>query len=133
MKRREFITLFSGAAVSWPLTALAQQRVMPVIGYLSALSKEQAALQLAAFRGGLNEFGFVEGQNIAVEFRWAEGRFDRLPGMAADLVRRPVSLIVAQTPPAALAAKAATTTIPIVFVAGVDPVDSGRVASLARR
>ena len=116
----------------WPLTARAQQPAMPVIGYLSALSAEQATLQLVAFRGGLNGFGFVEGQNIAVEFRWADGQFDRLPGMAADLVRWPVTLIVAQTPPAALAAKAATTTIPIVFVAGFDPVGSGLVASLAR-
>jgi putative ABC transport system substrate-binding protein len=131
MRRRDFITLLGGA-VAWPLTARAQKSAVPVLGYLSALSGEQAALQLSGFRRGLSEFGFVEGQNIAIEFRWADGQYDRLPAMAADLVRRPVSLIVAQTPPAALAAKAATTIIPIVFVVGFDPVGGGLIASLAR-
>jgi putative ABC transport system substrate-binding protein len=131
MKRREFIATVGGAA-AWPFVAHAQQPAMPVIGYLSALSEEQAALQLAAFRRGLDEFGFVEGQNIAIEFHWADGQYDRIPCMAADLVRQPVTVILAQTPPAALAAKAATMTIPIVFVAGIDPVESGLVASLAR-
>jgi putative ABC transport system substrate-binding protein len=105
---------------------------MPVVGYLSALSERQAASQLAAFRRGLSEYGFVEGQNIVIEFRWADGEFDRLPALADGLVRRPVTLILAQTPPAALAAKAATTTIPIVFVVGFDPVAGGLVTNLAR-
>jgi putative tryptophan/tyrosine transport system substrate-binding protein len=131
MRRRDFVSLLGGAA-AWPIGASAQQPAVPVIGYLSALSEGQAALQLAGFRRGLNEYGFVEGQNVSIEFRWADGQYDRLPGMAADLVRRPVTLIVAQTPPAALAAKAATTTIPIAFVVGFDPVGGGLVASLAR-
>jgi putative ABC transport system substrate-binding protein len=133
MRRREFITLLGGAVVARPPLARGQQSLMPVIGYLSALSEDQAGLlQLAAFRRGLNEFDFVEGRSVAIEFRWAEGQYDRLPGMAADLVRRPVTLLVAQTPPAALAAKAATTTIPIVFVAGFDPIGGGLVESFAR-
>src|SRR5437868_5623188 len=127
MRRREFITLLGGAVVARPPLVWGQQSLMPVIGYLSALSEDQAGLQLAAFRRGLNEFDFVEGRSVAIEFRWAEGQYDRLPGMAADLVRRPVTLLVAQTPPAALAAKAATTTIPIVFVAGFDPIGGGLV------
>jgi putative ABC transport system substrate-binding protein len=113
-----------------PSVARAQQPVNPVIGYLSTLSEMPAAATLAAFRRGLNETGFEERRNVAIEFRWAEGQFQRLPAMAAELVRRPVSLILAQAPPAALAAKATTTTIPIVFVVGFDPVGSGLVASL---
>src|SRR6478672_5617550 len=119
MKRREFIAGLGGAA-AWPLTVSAQHTAIPAIGYLSALSERQAGPQLAAFRRGLTEYGFVEGQNVVIEFRWADGEFDRLPALATDLVRRPVNLILAQTPPAALAAKATTTTIPIVFVVGFD-------------
>ena len=116
MRRREFITLLGGAAV-WPLAARGQQMATPVIGYLSALSEKQAVPQLNAFRRGLSETGFIEGDNVQVEYRWTEGQYERLPAMAAELIGLPVSLIVAQAPPAALAAKAATTIIPIVFVA----------------
>jgi ABC-type uncharacterized transport system substrate-binding protein len=129
VRRREFITLLGGA-VAWPLAVRAQQPAVPVIGYLSTISEATSAPQLAALRRGLHETGFEEGRNVAIEFRWAEGQFQRLPSMAAELVRRPVTLILAQAPPAALAAKAATTTIPIVFVVGFDPVGSGLVASI---
>ncbi len=131
MRRREFLGLV-GWAAAWPSATHAQQAAIPIIGYLSGLSETQAALQLSAFRRGLSEFGFVESRTVAMEFRWADGQFDRLPAMAADLVRRPVNLILAQTPQAALAAKAATTVIPIVFVVGFDPVAGGLVTSLAR-
>ena len=128
MRRREFITLI-GAAAALPFAASAQQPAMPVIGFLSALSNNSIVDQITKFHRGLNEMGFVEGQNVSIEYRWAEGQYERLPAMAAELVRRPVSVIVAQAPPAALAAKAATATIPIVFVVGFDPIAAGLVES----
>jgi putative ABC transport system substrate-binding protein len=127
MRRRQFVTLLGGAAgaAAWPVVARAQQPAMPVIGYLSSLSEAQVAAQLAAFRRGLAETGFEESRNIALQFRWAEGQYQRLPAMATEFAGLPVTLILAQAPPAALAAKAASATIPIVFVVGFDPVAGG--------
>jgi putative tryptophan/tyrosine transport system substrate-binding protein len=133
MRRRGFITLIGGAAAAWPLAARGQQATMPVIGYLSARSPKTDASVLAAFRQGLSESGYVEGNNVTIEVRWGEGRYDVLPELAADLVRRRVSVIVTGGgPPPALAAKAATTTIPVLFVTAGDPVQEGLVASLSR-
>ena len=130
MRRREFIQAVIGTVLGFPIAARAQP--VPVIGYLSPLSEERAVAHLAAFRRGLAEAGFMEGRNLVIEYRWGNGDFDRLPGMADELVRRPVRLILAAASPAALAAKAATASIPIVFVVGFDPVKEGLVASLNR-
>ncbi len=133
MRRRDFITLIGGAAAAWPLAARAQQRVFPVIGLLSSRSPAVDMPLIAVIRQALNETGLVEGQNVTLDYRWAEGQYDRLAGLAADLVRQQVAVIVTiGGDTSALAAKAATTTIPIVFATGTDPIRSGLVTSLSR-
>jgi putative tryptophan/tyrosine transport system substrate-binding protein len=131
MNRRDFVTLLGSAAATWPLAANAQQSVMPVIGFLNGASAWEYASLAATFRQGLGDAGFVEGRNVLIEYRWAEGHYERLATLADDLVRRPVAVIFANGP-AVVAAKKATTTIPIVFATGLDPIASGLVSNLSR-
>jgi putative ABC transport system substrate-binding protein len=133
LKRREFISLLGGAAATWPLAAYGQQPAMPVIGFMSTLSPESISRPVAGFHDGLKEAGYIEGQNVAIEYRWAQGHYDRMPELAADLVRRKVAVIVASGgDPSPQIAKAATRTIPIVFGMFGDPVREGLVDTLSR-
>jgi ABC-type uncharacterized transport system substrate-binding protein len=132
VRRREFVTLLGGAAVAWPLAARAQQPAMPVVGFITSRSAEGSAQYAAAFRKGLAAIGYVEGQNVTVEYHWLEDRYDRLPSLMTDLVRRRVAVVATLNATATLAAKAATSTVPIVFAVGEDPVKIGLVVSLAR-
>src|SRR5947209_4209963 len=131
MQRRFFVSLLFGAA-NWPLNASAQQKAMPVVGYLHGGSPVERERQVVAFEGGIAETGFVVGRDVVIEYRWAEGRYDQLPAMAADLVRRQVAVIFGGGPPAALAVKAATMILPVVFITGDDPVTSGLVERFNR-
>jgi len=132
MRRRDFITLIGDAAATWPLAARAQQQAMPLVGFLGPASPTEYAHLVTAFRQGLSENGYVEGQNVAIEFRWAEGKYDRLPAFATELVDRHVTVIAGMSLPSALAAKAATSTIPIIFADGGDPVEDGLVSNTDR-
>jgi putative ABC transport system substrate-binding protein len=133
VRRREFIKIVAVSAATWPLAARAQQSAMPVIGFLSSRSAGESARAVAAFHQGLRETGFVEGQNLKIEFRWAEGQYDKVPGLTSELVSLLLALLFAAGPPAALAARIATASIPIVFVVGVDPIAAGLVDPRTRR